>query len=237
MTTTLLIATRNAHKVGEIRAILSDRFHYLTLKDFPAAPAVEEDAPTFAGNATKKAVELARWIASAEVSISALDTGNHAFVLADDSGLEVDALHGAPGVLSARFAALEGQQSGNAPDAQNNAKLLRLLKEIPLEKRTARFRCVIALTPVLSSTAENASAVCAAEGCELQTELFDGTCEGRIAFAPSGNGGFGYDPLFIPTGYDQSFAELGEATKNLLSHRAKALFQLRKRLDLLAEGC
>src|SRR4051812_36060559 len=113
--TTLLIATRNAHKVGEIRAILSDRFHYLTLKDFPAAPAVEEDAQTFAGNATKKAVELAQWLATAGVPDSARKIGDQAFVLADDSGLEVDALHGAPGVLSARFAALESGQAGNAP--------------------------------------------------------------------------------------------------------------------------
>src|SRR5208283_5538066 len=100
--TTLLIATRNAHKVGEIRAILGARFQFLTLNDFPAAPKVIEDAATFAGNAAKKAVELARWIQSSEFKVQ----GSGFFVLADDSGLEVDALNGAPGVHSACFAAM-----------------------------------------------------------------------------------------------------------------------------------
>jgi XTP/dITP diphosphohydrolase len=99
---TFLIATRNAHKVGEIRAILGDQYRYLTLEDFPNAPKVIEDAGTFAGNATKKAVELAKWFA--ETRNPKLETQNF-FVLADDSGLEVDALNGAPGVYSARFAA------------------------------------------------------------------------------------------------------------------------------------
>ena len=142
--TTLLIATRNAHKVGEIQKILGEKFLCLTLKEFPDAPAVIEDAETFAGNATKKAVELARWICEN----SKLRTKNLKldFVLADDSGLEVDALNGAPGVHSARFAALDKNE--NSPDADNNAKLLRLLKDVPAEKRTARFRCVLALVPV-----------------------------------------------------------------------------------------
>src|ERR1039457_4897983 len=143
--TTLLIATRNAHKVGEIRAILGPRFQFLTLNDFPGAPKVVEDADTFAGNATKKAVELAKWVSSKHSTFN-LQPSTPNFVLADDSGLEVDALNGAPGVHSARFAALE--KSENSHDADNNAKLLRLLKNVPLEKRTARFRCVIALVPV-----------------------------------------------------------------------------------------
>ena len=147
--TTLLIATRNAHKVGEIRAILSDRFQYLTLRDFPGAPPVVEDAPTFAGNATKKAVELAQWLAATQ-KVPKPAEGSQLFVLADDSGLEVDALNGAPGVYSARFAALDTNHSGNSPDADNNAKLLRLLENIPVGKRTARFRCVLALTPALN---------------------------------------------------------------------------------------
>ena len=154
----LLLATRNAHKAGEIRAILGDRFRFLTLNDFPEAPKVVEDAPTFAGNAAKKAEELARWL-SASRHLSPVT--RHAFVLADDSGLEVDALNGAPGVHSARFAALDrsadgssASSSGNSPDADNNAKLLRLLKDVPLEKRTARFHCVIALTPVLPEKIE-----------------------------------------------------------------------------------
>ncbi len=224
--TTLLIATRNAHKVGEIQAILGAPFHCLTLNDFPAAPQVIEDAPTFAGNATKKAVELAQWL------VDKSQITQHAarinFVLADDSGLEVDALNGAPGVHSARFAAItdgsSASSAGNSPDADNNAKLLRLLKNVPLEKRAARFRCVIALVPVPEANIASASPVCYAD--EFAAQTFDGTCEGRIQFAPSGQGGFGYDPLFVPDGYTQSFAELGESVKNTLSHRSKALAKL-----------
>ena len=212
----LFIATRNAHKAGEIRAILGDRFQYFTLKDFPAAPNVIEDAHTFAGNATKKAVELAQWLAA--VRSSMFDVGCSMFVLADDSGLEVDALNGAPGVHSARFAALDSGKPVNSPDADNNAKLLRLLKDVPLEKRTARFSCVIALVSAIPHS-------------PLRTpHLFDGACEGRIALSPRGAGGFGYDPLFIPTGCDQSFAELGEDVKNRLSHRARALAKLKQSL-------
>ncbi|MGA2243369.1 MAG: non-canonical purine NTP pyrophosphatase [Verrucomicrobiota bacterium] len=219
--TTLLIATRNAHKVGEIRAILGTEFRFLTLNDFPAAPQVVEDAGTFAGNAAKKAVELARWAAGKPAA--------PAFVLADDSGLEVDALNGAPGVHSARFAALDNapaQAAGNSPDAENNAKLLHLLKEVPLARRTGRFRCVIALVPVPEHQLENASPVCFSD--EFVAQTFEGACEGRIQLTPSGRGGFGYDPLFVPDGFAQSFAELGEDVKNKLSHRAKALEQLTK---------
>lgn len=220
----LLIATRNAHKVGEIRAILGGQFRYLTLRDFPAAPPVIEDAPTFAGNATKKSVELAQWLAGQPAALEGF--GPDGFVLADDSGLEVEALDGAPGVHSARFAAADAAQSGNCSDEDNNAKLLRLLRDVPTAKRTARFRCVIALTPVPKPVGQNASPVCAMNEFEFRTELFEGACEGHIAFAPSGNGGFGYDPLFIPTGHAESFAGLGEAVKNQLSHRAQALARL-----------
>jgi XTP/dITP diphosphohydrolase len=145
--------------------------------------------------------------------------------------LEVDALGGAPGVYSARFAATDAPLAGNSPDSANNAKLLPLLEDIPLEKRTARFRCVLALTPVLRSLDKSASPVCYTDEFELQTELFEGVCEGRIGFAPRGQNGFGYDPLFIPLGHDQTFAELGEAVKNQLSHRAKALAKLKQRLS------
>jgi XTP/dITP diphosphohydrolase len=219
--TTLLIATRNAHKVGEIQAILGANFRCLTSKEFPDAPAVIEDADTFAGNATKKAVELAKWLAAN----SKLNTQNLKlnFVIADDSGLEVDALDGAPGVHSARFAALD--KSENSHDADNNAKLLRLLKDVPLEKRTGRFRCVIALVPVPAGLVESASPVCYAD--EFAPQIFDGACQGRIQFSASGQGGFGYDPLFVPTGFTQSFAELGEDVKNKLSHRAHALAKLK----------
>lgn len=230
---TLVIATRNAHKVGEIRAILGDGYRCLSLDDLAGAPEVVEDAGTFAGNATKKAVALAKWLGQAQPP-NAKQAGkqpethsDRTFVLADDSGLEVDALSGAPGVHSARFAALDTGLPGNSSSAENNAKLLRLLGNVPLDKRTARFRCVLALTPVLTSQAEGASPVCYAEEAELQTELFEGACEGRIGFGPRGRGGFGYDPLFVPSGYEQTFGELSEAVKNQLSHRAKALAKLR----------
>jgi XTP/dITP diphosphohydrolase len=226
--TTLFIATRNAHKVGEIRAILGAGFDYLSLSDFPGAPAVVEDAATFGGNATKKAVELARWLASAAASRFTFHA-SRAFVLADDSGLEVDALDGSPGVHSARFAALDSGEGGNSTDADNIVKLLRLLKDVPAEKRTARFRCVVALTPIIAAGARASSPVCDADELELQTELFDGVCEGRIGFAPRGTKGFGYDPLFVPNGFEQTFAEIGEATKNRLSHRAGALLKLQER--------
>ena len=209
--TTLLIATRNAHKVGEIQAILGANFRCLTLKEFPDAPPVVEDADTFAGNATKKALELAKWL----VANSKLKTQNVKldFVLADDSGLEVDVLNGAPGVHSARFAALD--KAENSKDADNNAKLLRLLKDVPPEKCTARFRCVIALVEVVAPSASSTP------------QIFDGACEGRIQSVASGQGGFGYDPLFVPDGYTQSFAELGEDVKNKLSHRAHAVAKLK----------
>ena len=211
--TTLLIATRNAHKVGEIQAILGADFRCLTLQEFPAAPPVIEDADTFTGNATKKAVELAKWLVSGAINHQPSPIN---FVLADDSGLEVDALNGAPGVHSARFAALD--KSENSKDADNNAKLLRLLKDVPLEKRTARFRCVIALAEIKPPASS------------LQPQIFDGACHGRIQFAARGRGGFGYDPLFVPDGFTQSFAELGEDVKNRLSHRAKALAELKRKL-------
>jgi XTP/dITP diphosphohydrolase len=231
----LLIATRNAHKTGEIHAILGGRFRCLTLDDFPSAPKVIEDAPTFAGNATKKAVELARWLVE-QHSIFNIQHSTPNFALADDSGLEVDALNGAPGVHSARFAALDSAKSGNTPDADNNAKLLRLLQDVPLKKRTARFHCVIALTPVLREQIEVASPVCYADEFEMQTEVFDGVCEGRILFEPRGQNGFGYDPLFLPVGFEQTFAELGDEVKNQLSHRARALAKLKQRLGVITGG-
>lgn len=213
--TTLIIATRNAHKVAEIQAMLGSSFHCRTLREFPDAPAVIEDADTFAGNATKKAVELARWLPSPIPNPHSSLGHAPAFVLADDSGLEVDALHGAPGIHSARFAALDTGMEGNSTDAENNAKLQRLLQDVPEGQRAARFRCVIALTPV------------SGDEIESTPTLFDGTCEGRITFTPSGAKGFGYDPLFVPEGFTQSFAELGEDVKNRISHRARALAKLR----------
>lgn len=216
----IVLATHNTHKAQEIRAILSARFQYLTLRDFDDAPETIEDAPTFAGNAAKKAATLAHWLAMA----GKLDKG---CVLADDSGLEVDALDGAPGVQSARFAALDDSNARagkNSPDQANNAKLLRLLEKVPLQKRTARFRCALALIEIDPKTGKTVSEIAGT------AQIFVGVCEGRVALAPTGAGGFGYDPLFIPNGHDRSFAELGEELKNTMSHRARALAQLKQYL-------
>jgi len=228
--TKILIATRNLHKVGEIRSIFGGAFQILTLDDFPGAPKVVEDADTFAGNAAKKAVELARWLGSNPSGIT--PHAYPAFVLADDSGLEVDALNGAPGVHSARFAALEKHE--NSADADNNAKLLRLLQHIPAESRTARFRCALALARIADCSPKNASPVCYEEEGNPETLVFDGACEGKIIFEPRGKNGFGYDPLFVPAGFEKTFAELGNDIKNQLSHRAKALAKLRDHFNKLA---
>jgi XTP/dITP diphosphohydrolase len=212
--TTLLIATRNAHKAREIGQILGGDVRCLTLNDFPGAPVPVEDAETFAGNATLKVLSLAEWLATHPAPV-----GRPFYIVADDSGLEVDALNGAPGVHSARFAADDMAGAGNAPDAANNAKLLRLLARTPAVQHTARFRCVLA---VLRHAAPFSTS---------DIVLFDGVCEGRISAAPSGIGGFGYDPLFVPDGCAQSFAELGDEVKNKLSHRAQALSRLRQFLN------
>jgi XTP/dITP diphosphohydrolase len=209
----LVVATRNQHKVREIQALLDPRWRCQSLQDFPGAPAVVEDAASFSGNATKKAVELACWFAAV---LPPSKSNGPGYVLADDSGLEVDALQGAPGVRSARFAAESIQQ--NSSDAANNAKLLKSLARVPDAQRTARFQCVIALTPISVDTIEAARA---------QTLLFEGTCEGRIGWESRGDNGFGYDPLFVPHGFALTFAELGNAVKNQISHRARALAGLR----------
>ena len=197
--TVLLIATRNAHKATEVRQMLTT--DCLNLDAFPDAPSIAEVADTFAGNAALKAQGLARWLAKRETAVT--------HVLADDSGLEVDALDGAPGVYSARFASNNGT---NCPDAENNTKLLQLLEGHPATQRTARFRCVLALV----KTARPDS-----------VQWFEGTCEGTIAKSAAGKGGFGYDPLFIPQGHKRTFAELGSEIKNQLSHRAAALARLK----------
>ena len=222
--------------------MLSGGFSYRTLKDFPEAHAVVEDAETFAGNATKKALELARWLSARQFATRGPGAGEldgkaqpipESLCLADDSGLEMDALAGAPGVHSARFAALDASGAPsltNSSDQDNNAKLLRLLAGVPKERRTARFRCVIAVTPVLLSGPQNNSAVCNTDEAELRTQIFEGVCEGRIIANPRGSNGFGYDPLFVPNDFDESFAELGEEVKNRISHRARALMELRRSL-------
>ena len=204
MPTDIIIASENAHKAKEIQALLGPEFLCRTLRDFPDAPEVEEDAATFAGNAVKKALTLVNWLKQSE-------DHTEGWVLADDSGLEVDALDGAPGVLSARYAATE-RQPGNSPDEKNNAKLLLELKGRAAHHRAARFRCVIAL---------------ARAGQYNQPKIFNGTCEGRIEEAARGTHGFGYDPLFVPDGHEQTFGELGESVKSQLSHRSAALRELK----------
>ena len=184
MTKRLVVATRNVHKVEEIRAILTD-YEVCDLSVISDPPIVEETGTTFLANATLKAL-----------AISEL---TDALVLSDDSGLEVDALGGDPGVFSSRY----GGEDGN--DALNNAKLLRELEEE--SNRRARFRCVI----VLARSGENLAD-------------FSGAVEGLILkAAQEGEGGFGYDPLFVPDGHEESFARLGEEVKNTMSHRARAL--------------
>ncbi len=214
--TCLIIATGNAHKAQEIRAILGGQAsEWRTLADFPEAPSVCEDAGSFSGNALKKARTLAQWLAQQPAGQS---LGSDAWVLADDSGLEVDALHGAPGVHSARFAAQDAAVAANCTDADNNAKLLRLLAGVAEDARTARFRCSLALVRV----------------GDAAHQFFEGNCEGRIRRDEAGGGGFGYDPLFVPQGYDRSFAQLDGAVKNRISHRARALEKLAQHLGARA---
>lgn len=192
----LVLATRNHGKIREMAEILAPlNIEVLSMDAFPDFPEVEEDGETFLENAVKKA------------RVTAQATGEIA--LADDSGLEVDCLDGRPGVHSARFA---GEPKD---DRANNEKLLSLMVDVPPERRTARFRCAIAV---------------ATPGGEVHTT--DGTCEGVIIGEPRGGGGFGYDPLFYLRQYGKTFAELDLATKNKISHRGRALAGV---LDILAE--
>jgi XTP/dITP diphosphohydrolase len=213
---TFFIATGNGHKVDEIRAVLGPGFTVLSQRDAALRLEIEETGATFRDNALIKAATWAGYLSSDVCHLGA----DH--VLADDSGLEVDALGGAPGVHSARFAALDDGRRGNSPDAENNAKLLRLLREVPPEGRRARFRCALALVPVRRGASPDPLAAAA--------RFFEGACEGQIALHASGTGGFGYDPLFVPDGYAGSFAELGPEAKNALSHRARALRALQAAL-------
>ncbi len=190
----LFVATRNAHKTSEITGMLKNQYIVSDLNgtDFPV---VEETGTTFLENATLKAVE-----------ISQLTEG---IVLSDDSGLEVDALHGEPGVYSSRYAGKEGD------NAANNLKLMRELAALPSDqKRSARFRCVMVL-------AKNGAVMAS----------FEGVVEGVILDTPRGGEGFGYDPLFQPEGYTETFAELGAEVKNSLSHRVVALRKVIKWLE------
>ena len=191
----LVFATRNRGKLVELRELLPG-IDVRSLDDVHV-PEVIEDKDTFAGNAAKKAREV-----SAATGLPAL---------ADDSGLEVDALDGAPGVWSARYA------GEHHDDAANNAKLLAALAGVPADKRTARFHSVLALADVTGPL-----------GAETITA--DGTCEGVILDAPRGTGGFGYDPLFYSPELGMTFAEAGVGPKSDLSHRARAMQAIKQRL-------
>lgn len=190
----LLLATRNAHKTAEFAEILGSEFAVTDLRSVADFPEVEETGATFAENAALKALAASR------------RTGG--FVVADDSGLEVDALGGAPGIYSARYA------GAHARDADNVEKLLSELAKLDAEaERQARFVCALAL----------------ARDGELLAG-FEGAVEGRITTSPQGSGGFGYDPVFVPDGYEQTFAQLGADVKNRISHRARAISRLREYL-------
>ncbi|WP_437956964.1 RdgB/HAM1 family non-canonical purine NTP pyrophosphatase [Sorangium sp. So ce119] len=201
----LLAATSNRGKLAELRSLLADLpIEVLSLAEvLPGAPPVVEDGETFLENALLK------------VRAGALRSSM--VTLAEDSGLEVDALDGRPGVRSARFAR-EG-----ATDAENNEALLSALAGVPDDQRRARFRCVMVLLDPRS---------------EEQPIVTEGRCEGWIGRQPRGAGGFGYDPLFVVEDYGRTMAELGETEKNLVSHRGKAARAMRSSLDaLIARRC
>jgi XTP/dITP diphosphohydrolase len=188
----LLVATRNAGKLREVRSLLSDlSLQLLNLSEFPQTTEVEETGETFAENAALKA------------KVYAMQTSR--LTLADDSGLEVDALGGAPGVFSARYA------GASATDAERNARLLAELARTADMSRRARFVCCIAIADARANI----------------LNISTGICEGHIASEPRGANGFGYDPLFIPDGHAQTFGELSQEIKHQLSHRARALANAR----------
>ena len=192
----IVIATRNKRKLEEIRRIGRDwAIAFSSLDDFPDCPQVEEDGETFEANAVKKALSASRW------------TGKHA--VADDSGLEVDALGGAPGVRSARYAGIQSS------DRENLEKLLKALRSVEDTRRGARFVCSVAFV---------------APGGSVKT--FGGVVGGRIGTEPRGENGFGYDPLFYPEGHLRTFAEMSDAEKDAISHRGKALRELGQYLRL-----
>ena len=222
----LVLATRNQGKVRELAGMLrngspssgisqrpttdNQGIEVISLKSYPDAPEVVEDGATYAENAIKKASVIAQY------------TGH--LTLADDAGLEVNALNGAPGIHSKRWV------GEDATDAQRIAGLLEALEGVT--DRRARFVAAIAIVhPEKSSVKEEADGTNSSltGNYKLKTgnckEVVVGVCEGRITYAPAGESGFGYDPIFVPDGHEQTFAELGENIKNQMSHRAKALQQ------------
>ena len=191
--TKIVLASNNPGKLAELRALLAaKKVELLSQDEFDIEPAVE-DGLSFVENALIKARHACR--------------GSGLAAIADDSGLEVDALQGAPGIWSARYAGVEGPDA----DAENNLKLLSELEQVPEAERTARFQCAIVL---MRHAADPMPLVC------------QGSWEGRILFVPRGENGFGYDPLFFVPGEDCSSAELPPERKNVLSHRAQAIARL-----------
>ncbi len=183
----IILATRNPGKAREIATIYTHLpIIWLTLADFPEVGAAVEVGATYAENAAAKALT-----ASSATGLPAL---------ADDSGVEVDALRGAPGLHSARFLGIA------ATDAERNARILDMLGAVPPERRTARYRAAVAVAVPSGSV-----------------RIFQGTCEGRIATSARGRGGFGYDPIFVPDGETRTMAEVPAEIKNRISHRARAL--------------
>jgi XTP/dITP diphosphohydrolase len=196
----LILATRNVHKLREIQQILGPKFVVRSLSDCPEITEIVETGRSYEENAILKAVTVSRRLPG--------------LIIADDSGLEVDALGGAPGIHSARYG------NANATNQEKISKLLNELAEVAArgDQRRARFCCVLALARV---------------GQVLAT--FEGVVEGKIAEQPRGSRGFGYDPIFIPNGFEQTFAELPEDVKNKISHRAKAIRKLQAKLPTLGE--
>lgn len=195
MDKTIIIATNNKGKAKEFEALFNDYGYAIkTLQDYPEIGDVPETGETFAENALQKATAISEL----------MDT----IVLADDSGLEVDALGGKPGIYSARFAGEHGN------DKKNNEKLLEELENVPKEKRTANFHCTLVLV-----------------GPGKEPLFVDGNVDGYILHEPRGNYGFGYDPLFYLPEYDKAMAELPQEEKNKISHRARAIKKLKNHLD------
>jgi XTP/dITP diphosphohydrolase len=198
----LLIATTNPGKFAEVKAFLSKlSLRIISLGELRDPPVIVEDGATFEDNALKKARALADF--------------SGMLTLADDSGLEVDALGGAPGIYSARYSGEEGN------DEKNNEKLLKELRDVPEEKRTARFVCALAL--------------CAPRSSGMTDWTVRESCEGRIAFALKGAHGFGYDPLFFYPPFGKTFGEIDRETKATVSHRGKALKRLAEVLPSLVD--
>lgn len=188
------LATSNAHKVQEMQTLADASELPVKIVAAVKMPRVEEDTGTFIGNARKKAQALKATLPK------------DAWVLADDSGVCVDALDGAPGVESAYFAGPQGDPAANL------RKLTEVMRDVPAGKRGAQFRCVLVLL-----------------GPEGAEQVFEGRCEGVLGQEPVGGGGFGYDPLFIPDGFDRTYAQLSEAEKNKISHRGRAWAALAKK--------